>query len=228
VILTYPASNGEKFNNAGFIIPLSDAGGGVVSTTALRATGSATFTRATAAAARLSTGLWNLSVVSGSPRSHYWEFSTGIYTYGGYISEPAATQIISPTKTRDLTDGAVWVSTTMTVAATSTGIDGVANSCSRLTAAGATSTLLQTITAAASTRTFSAFVKRITGTGTILIVQGATTLDITALINTSTFTLVQLPASVVDVVAEIDCTSSKTFVTELLISTYPSPLSVST
>jgi hypothetical protein len=90
---------------------------------------------------------------------------------------------------------AAWAKVTMTTAKTSTGIDGAANSCTRLTATGATSTILQTLVAAASTRTYSCFIKRITGTGTINLAQGATTLDVTALINSTTFTRVSLASS---------------------------------
>lgn len=193
VVFSYAIGGAGQSNDplASFILPLSDLGSGAVNTTPTTSYGSPTptFTRATAAASRLSTGLWKLDVASGTARSHYMEFSPGLYTYGGYLAEPAATQLA--TNVRDMTNAA-WVKVTMTTAQTSTGLDGVGNSCTRLTAAGANSTILQTLVAAASSRTYSAYVKRITGTGTILLKQGTATLDITALINSTTFTLVQL------------------------------------
>lgn len=176
-------------NNADFILPLADLGGGAVDKSLLRGAGSATFTRATAAATKLSTGLWKLDVASGVARSGYIGLTTAVSAFGGYVAEAAATQLaLNP---RDMTQAA-WAVVTMTTAQTSTGIDGVGNSCTRITATGASSTILQTLVAAATSRTNSCWVKRITGTGTVLLKQGTATLDITALINSATFTLVQL------------------------------------
>lgn len=181
-----------QFNDATFRAPFSDAGSGAVRTTLDKGSGVATFTRATAAAARLSNGLWNLGVASGVARSHY--LADG--TYGGYLAENAATQIL--TSPRDMTNAA-WVGVTMTAAQTATGLEGAANSCTLLTAAGANSTILQTITAAASTRTYSAYVQRSVGTGIVEITQdGATWTDITSQLTTTGFTLVQLTASILN------------------------------
>lgn len=186
-----------------FALPLGDLGSGAVDTTPVRAAlPTATFTRATAAAARLSTGLWKLDVATGVARSHYWDYTpgSGVYTYGGFISEGAATQIL--TAPRDMTNAA-WTATNVTVAQTGTGIDGVVNSCSRLTCTTNGGTVLQTITAAATTRTYSCFIRRVTGSGTITIQQGATTLDVTASLTANGFALVQLPASVLNSVIGI-------------------------
>jgi hypothetical protein len=101
----------------------------------------------------------------------------------------AATQIL--TNSRDLSQVA-WVKTNTTAALTSVGLDGTANTASRVTATLANGTCFQTSTAAASTHTFSAYVKRVTGVGTITLNVGGASLDITALINSSTYTLVQL------------------------------------
>ncbi len=168
-----------------FVLPLTDLGSGAVRVTKAVGTGSVTFTRATQAAARLSSGLWNLAVASGTARSHY--DPNGVYL--GYLAEAAATQIL--TFPRDMTNAA-WVKVGMTTAQTSTGIDGAANSCTRLTATVGGDTALETSTAAAINHTYSAYVKRVTGVGTITLKCAAATLDITALINTSTFTLVQM------------------------------------
>lgn len=182
-----------------FYAPMTDGGAGTAVLTPTIGTGTPTFTRATAAACRLSTGLWKLDIASGVPRAHYHEFTSGSPVYGGYLCEAAATQLaLDP---RDMTQ-ASWVKgATMTVAQTGTGITGAANSCSRLTAGAVagTNTVMQTLTAAASSRTYSCFIKRVTGTGTVTISQGATTLDVTALINTSNFVQVSLNASVLNV-----------------------------
>lgn len=76
---------------------------------------------------------------------------------------------------RDMTN-VVWVPTTMTVAKNQTGADGAANAASSLTAAGANSTLLQTITLASGQVVYSVDIKRLVGTGNIdLTVDGGTT-----------------------------------------------------
>lgn len=187
-----------------FVLPLNDLGSGAVNTTPLVAAGSATatFTRATVAWTKLSTGLWT-QVATGTARSCYLGATTAVGAYGGYFSEDVGTQLVTPTASiRDMTD-ASWVNGgTMTVAKTGTGIDGVTNSCSRLTggAVSATNTLFQTLTAAASSRTYSCWIKRVTGTGTINISQngGSTYTDVTSQINSSTFTRVSLTASVLN------------------------------
>ena len=118
----------------------------------------------------------------------------------GYFAEGAGTQLVTPTASiRDMTD-ASWVKgATMTAALTGTGIDGVTNSCTRLTggAVSATNTVFQTLTAAASSRTYSVWLKRVTGTGVINITQdgGVGYTDVTSQINSSTFTRVSLAAS---------------------------------
>ncbi len=67
---------------------------------------------------------------------------------------------------RDFTN-VVWVETNITSAKDATGLDGVANSASTLTAGAANSTTLQTITLASSAYTFSVYVRRKTGSGNI-------------------------------------------------------------
>jgi hypothetical protein len=174
-----------------FALPLRDLGAGAVDTTLALGTGTATFTRATAAAAKLSTGLWKLDVASGVARSQYLGMTTAVGAYGGYLAEGARTN--SCLQSRDLTNVA-WTNVTMTTAKTSTGIDGVASSCTRCTAAGANSTLTQAITLVSAAKTFSVWLKRVTGTGVVQISLDnfVTNTDVTALINSSTFTLVQM------------------------------------
>ena len=178
-------------NPADLLARFADAGSGAVTTTLAAGTGSPTFTRATAAAAKLSTGLWKLDVASGVARSSYIGLTTAVGAYGGYLAEGARTN--SCLQSRDLTSVS-WTKTTLTVAKTSTGIDGVGSSCTRCTAAGANSTATQAITLVSAAKTFSVWIKRVTGTGVVQISLDnfATNTDVTALINSSTFTLVQM------------------------------------
>lgn len=85
--------------------------------------------------------------------------------------------------------------TNMTTAKTSTGIDGVANSCSRLTATAANATALQALTIASGDKITWCWIKRITGTGSIDLTQdnGTTWTTVT---TTSSWTLVQVPYAV--------------------------------
>ena len=185
-----------------FLLPLNDLGSGIVNIVPAVGTGPATFTRATTAWTKLSSGLW-ASVASGTARSCYIGATTAVGAYGGYFAEDAGTQLVTPTASiRDMTNAAWVKGATMTAAKTGTGIDGVTNSCSRLTggAVSATNTAFQTLTAAASSRTYSLWIKRVTGTGIINITQdgGSTYTDVTALINHSTLTRVSLTASVLN------------------------------
>lgn len=93
---------------------------------------------------------------------------------------------------RNLANGA-WSPTSCTVVRDQTGIDGVANSASSITATGANATCLQAITDATSRqRATSAYVKRITGSGTIqMTTDGGTTW--TAITVTGSWTRVSIP-----------------------------------
>lgn len=187
-----------------------------------RGTGSPTFTRATVAtvmgygptansgdaqvllscasgearfqgARRISEGVWSDTFADGTliPTA----------TLKGYLAEGARTQILATADIRDMTTANWTLGATMTRARTSVGADGAANSATRLTggAVSATNTCYTTITAAASSRTYSALVKRVTGTGPVRIVQTGTETDISSLINSSTYTMVELNASVLNV-----------------------------
>jgi hypothetical protein len=98
---------------------------------------------------------------------------------------------------RDLTNAAL-VKTTTTAAKTATGIDGSANAASTLTATGTDSTVLQTVTLASSVRVFQPYIKRVTGTGAVSITtdNGTTWTDVTAQLNSSTYTKVQITQTV--------------------------------
>ena len=107
----------------------------------------------------------------------------------GYLNEGARTNNLL--WCRDLTNAA-WVKTNMTTALTSTGIDGQASASTLLTATAGNATVVQTVTMSAGAKTFSAYVKRITGTGTVNITRdnGASWTDITSLLSTSAYTRV--------------------------------------
>lgn len=80
------------------------------------------------------------------------------------------------------------------VTLTSTGICNQANSCSTVKAFANNATILQQFTMASAARSFSAYVKRKTGTGTISITRdgGSNWTDVTSQINSSTFTRVSI------------------------------------
>lgn len=180
-------------------VDLGDLGAGIVNTTTQPGSGLgvATFTRASTAWTKLASGLW-ASIGAGSPRSTYFGMNTAVGVYAGYFSEGARLQLVTPTASiRDMTD-ASWVKTTMNAVKTATGIDGVVNSASTITATGAAATILQTLVAAATNRTYSCWIKRRTGVGAVILQQNATTLDITAQINSVTYTQVQLNANVLN------------------------------
>lgn len=98
---------------------------------------------------------------------------------------------------------AEWDNITISEAAivptdTATGLDNVANSASRLTAAENDATITQLLTAATGTRTLSAYIKRISGSGTISLTRDGGTgwTDITSSLVTGSWVLVQLTSDV--------------------------------
>ena len=81
---------------------------------------------------------------------------------------------------------------------TTSGLDNVTNSASRLTAATTDATITQLLTAATGTRTLSAYIKRISGTGTISLTRDGGTgwTDITSSLVTDSWVLVQMTSDV--------------------------------
>lgn len=140
----------------------------IINPTAKDFSGDVTFTRASAANYFDSSGILQSAAIN-TPRFDS-VISTGAYL--GYRSEGARTNLLL--WNRDFTNAA-WVKLLGTAAKTATGIDGVANSASTLTATSDGATYLQTITAAASSRSFAIYVKRITGTGAISVTQDGIT-----------------------------------------------------
>jgi len=81
---------------------------------------------------------------------------------------------------------------------TTTGLDNVANSASRLTAAANDSTLLQLLTAPTGSRTTSVWIKRISGSGTVSLTRngGTNWTDITASLVAGTWVPVEVVSDV--------------------------------
>jgi len=142
-----------------------------------------------------STGLLQTAAIDAARGTYRYNGSA--WVFDGTIVEAAATNLV--TDVRDMTTANWTRGATITVAQTGTGADGSANACSRLTggAVAATNRVNQTLVAAASTRVYGPLIRRVTGTGPILITQDgfATTTDVSSLINSSGFTQVGISGS---------------------------------
>jgi hypothetical protein len=111
------------------------------------------------------------SVASGIPRLDYYT-SGGTAGCPSLLIEPAATNLAL--HSRDLTN-AVWSGTTVTTAKNAVGADGVASGATKITATAASGTVLQALSHASQSRVFSAYIRRVTGTGAIqLTTNGGT------------------------------------------------------
>ena len=103
------------------------------------------------------------SVASGIPRLDYYT-SGGVTGCPALLVEPAATNLAL--HSRDLSN-AVWSGTNVTRVKNAVGADGVASGATTLTATAASGTVLQALSHASQSRVFSAYVRRVTGTGAI-------------------------------------------------------------
>lgn len=123
----------------------------------------------------------------------------------GYLAEGVRTNLLL--QSRDMTNVAWTAGATMTVARTSIGVDGVANSANRLTAGAVTATniITQLVTAAALSRTYSAYIKRITGTGPVRLSEDNFTggTDVSGSLVANQWVLVQFTASILNAVVGI-------------------------
>jgi hypothetical protein len=141
---------------------------------------------------RSSTGLYvdrDKTVKSASANTMRFDHDLATGVPRGLLIEPARTNIL--TAPRDLTNAA-WTKTNVTAAKDQTGIDGVSNSASKITATAGNGTCLQSVTLSSSARGQSAYVKRITGSGTIeMTMDGGSTW--TAVTVTSAWTRVTIP-----------------------------------
>lgn len=121
------------------------------------------------------------------------DYNPSTLAWRGWLIEPNRTNI--SLWNRDLTNAA-WVKTSATATLNQTGIDGEANTASLLAATGANATCLQTVTLASSQRSMSAYVRRVSGTGTIEMTgDGGTTW--TPITITSSWARYSLPAATI-------------------------------
>ncbi len=123
-----------------------------------------TFTRATTAWRFNASGLLE-AVLSGFPR---FDYDPTTHAPLGLLCEETRTNLAK--WNRDLTN-AVWTKSNTTAALDQVGLDGVSNSASSVTATADAGTALQAITSASAARITTAYVKRITGSGTIEMTQ---------------------------------------------------------
>ena len=105
-------------------------------------------------------------LTAAGPNVGRFDYATpGSSTLAGMLSEPQETNYVI--YSRDMTQSSVWTPTNATIALTTTGIDGVANTASTITATSDNASSCQTITKASGQAAFSVYLQRITGTGTI-------------------------------------------------------------
>ncbi len=155
-----------RFKTGKLYTPVATTSGGLV----LGASGDFNVTRATTATRVNASG--NIEVVaSGIPRLDYFA-SGGVVGCPALLVEPSAQNLAL--HSRDLTN-AVWSGTTVTTAKNAVGADGVASGATTITATAASGTVLQALSHASQSRVFSAYIRRVTGTGAIqLTTNGGT------------------------------------------------------
>lgn len=122
--------------------------------------GGLVFSRASDAAYRTSTGL--LAFATTGVLRHDYDPFTGEYL--GWLIEESRTNYCL--YNRDLSNAA-WTKTNATATKNQTGVDGVSSSASSIAATSNNGTVLQAITDSSRARATSAYVKRISGTGTL-------------------------------------------------------------
>lgn len=178
----------QNFTSAGFTVPW----GGEILAPSLDInflTGSLdpriTFTRLSSARYFNSTGTL-VTVGNDIPR---FDYDLATLQPKGLLIEEARMNVVL--WNRDLTNAA-WTKSNVTAAKDQIGIDGAANSASSITATAGNGTCLQAITLASSARFQSAYVKRLTGSGTIQMTMdnGSTWTTVTV---TAAWTLVTIP-----------------------------------
>jgi hypothetical protein len=158
-----------RFKTGKLYTQIATTSAGVV----LASSGDFNVTRATTATRFNSAGLIE-SVASGIPRLDYYT-SGGTAGCPSLLIEPAATNLAL--HSRDLAN-AVWSGTTVTRAKNAVGADGVASGATTITATAASGTVLQASSHASQSRVFSAYIRRVTGTGAIqLTTNGGTNWD---------------------------------------------------
>lgn len=124
-----------------------------------------TFTRASAAWYFNSAGIMQQAAINQPRFGYVWNQNTSAWIQCGLIIEGQVTNYCL--WNRDLTNP-VWTASGMTVAKDQVGLDGVANSASRITANTANATILQT-NSGSTTAYFMFYVRRISGSGNLAI-----------------------------------------------------------
>jgi hypothetical protein len=105
----------------------------------------------------------------------------------GYVAENQATNLCL--QSQDFSN-ASWVKTTVTVTADSTAAPDGSVTADTLAATGAIATASQTITVSAVPYAFSVYLKRLAGSGSVALVLDGVVTDVTAQINSSTWSRV--------------------------------------
>jgi hypothetical protein len=105
------------------------------------------------------------SGIGGTPRYTHAELTADGECLG-LLLEPARTNYVLHSR-----DGAnaAWTKSNATATRTATGIDGAANTATRVTATNSNGRISQALTLSASTRRFSLYARRVTGTGTVSV-----------------------------------------------------------
>lgn len=119
----------------------------------------------------------------------------------GLLVEQASTDVASHANARDFTN-AVWVKLNITAAKDQVGADGTANGASSLTATSNGGTVLQTPGLGLVQRTFSLYIKRITGTGTVKVTADGTnySADLSSSLTTTGYYRAIITATVVPII----------------------------
>jgi len=173
-----------RFKTGKLYTPLATTSGGVV----LGASGDFNITRATTATRVNASGLIEV-VASGIPRLDY--------PLGGgcpaLLVEPSGTNLAL--HSRDLSN-VVWVKTSITAAKNAVGADGTVSGATTLTATAASGTVLQSLVNVSQSRVFSAYIRRVTGTGAIQLTTNGGT-NWTTVTITSAYTQVACAAQTV-------------------------------
>ena len=118
-----------------------------------------------------------------------FDYNPSTLAINGLLLEQSSTNLAL--YARDMTQAA-WTKTNVTAALTATGVDGISNTATTLTATAGNGTVLQTVTQAATTATYAVSLKRVSGTGTINITQngGSTWTPVTLTSNWTRFSAV--------------------------------------
>jgi hypothetical protein len=134
--------------------------------------------------------VWGTQMNSGAMMAPYVQTDASLNAQariesGGWLVEGTRTNLLL--WSRDMSNAA-WTKTNTTAALTQTGMDGVANSATLLTATATDGTVCQAVTVASATSSASVDIKRVSGTGSVAIsLNGGSTYttDLSASLSTT-------------------------------------------